>query len=87
MRIHGVETDFAEYYTYDYLGEAAPVVYKGKFVPATLQYQRGTGAYRGQVRVHDVARDGNDATLRGFRGATRSCSTSLQHVLDDRLLV
>lgn len=66
VRIHGVETDFAEYYTYDYLGDAAAVVYKGEFVPATLQYQRGTGAYEGQVRVHDVASYGGDPMLRGF---------------------
>ncbi|KAH8076558.1 hypothetical protein JL721_569 [Aureococcus anophagefferens] len=66
VRIHGVETDFAEYYTYDYKGEAADVVYKGKFVPATLQYQRGTGAYDGQVRLHDMAAYANDTMLRGF---------------------
>ena len=66
VRIHGVDTDFAEYYTYDYKGEAAPVMYMGKMVPATLQYQRGTGAYAGQVRIHDIPGYVNDTTMRGF---------------------
>ncbi|KAJ8608268.1 hypothetical protein CTAYLR_007265 [Chrysophaeum taylorii] len=52
VRLRGVDSDFAEFYTYDEL--------RG------LSYQRGEGPYNGQVAVHDIAAYSQDDSMRGF---------------------
>ncbi|KAJ1451370.1 hypothetical protein M885DRAFT_16129 [Pelagophyceae sp. CCMP2097] len=52
VRIHGVETDFGEYYDFD--------------MRDGLRYQRGTAAYAGQVHTHDVAEYAGEPDARGF---------------------
>lgn len=76
VRLRGVDSDFAEFYTYDSSGG--------------LLYQRGAGPYKGQVRVHDLAAYLGDETMRGFfqgfvhnlvrRNATDQISQNFQYV-------
>lgn len=74
VRLRGVDSDFAEFFTYD--------------IKDGLQYQRGVGPYRDQVRVHDLF------GLRGFFGGfvheTRRQNETervLQHFLHVRRVV
>ena len=65
VRIHGINTDFADYYTYDQSRDTLGVERTtGKL--EKLYYQLGIGAYKGQLLVRDVAEDLGDASLRGF---------------------
>ena len=70
VRIHGITTDFADYFTYDHQREkpapAADTYIMQNTKGPGLAYQLGIGAYKGQLRVRDVAKDLEDPQLRGF---------------------